>query len=199
MTDDIHALIRGFLQQRSVTSLEGPPLLAPESFTKAGVLPFIREKNSFRFYFMKPAGKVPELGEPLFQLCKGTRMQLIKDVGWRDIKEFSTLTGEKETLLETALREGIEELGLVLPNIETLFDLGGFEFTSATTGKNKYMWLFAAEMKNPGDFSTTASSTAECKWLWPQEFEVGGREDHRYIVHDIESRLSQYYKTRHAS
>jgi 8-oxo-dGTP pyrophosphatase MutT (NUDIX family) len=202
MTDDIHALIRSFLQQRNVITLEGPPSLLPESFTKAGVVPFMRGGNGFRFYVMKPAGKIPELGEPMFQVCKGTRMQFIKNAGWRDIKEFSTLTGEKESLGETALREGIEELGLVLSNIGTMFDLGGFEFSSATTGKHKYMWLFAAEMKTAEDFlpaDKIADTTGECQWLSTAEFETAGRKDHRYIVSDIESRLAQYYKARHAS
>lgn len=199
MTKDIHALIRAFLQQQRVIALEGLPSLPPESFSKAGVVPFIRENGSFSFYFMKPAGKVPALGDPSFQLCKGTRMQFIKGSGWRDIKEFSTLTGEKETLSETALREGMEELGLVLENIENLFDLGGFEFVSATTKKSKYMWLFAAEIKNPMNFTPVASSTAECKWLGKDDFDEQGREDHRYIVNDVESRLNTYYKQRHAS
>jgi 8-oxo-dGTP pyrophosphatase MutT (NUDIX family) len=202
MTEDIHALIRTFLQQQSVIPLEGPPLLPPESFTKAGVVPFVKDKDGLRFYFMKPAGKIPELGESLFQLCKGTRMQWMKNSGWRDIKEFSTLTGVKETLVETALREGVEELGLVLSNISALFDLGGFTFSSATTGKNKYMWLFAAEMKEDKNFlpdASVAHSTGARKWLRTAEFEIEGRRDHRYIVSDIESRLLQHYKKRHAS
>jgi len=196
MTDDIHALIRAFLQQQTIKSLIDRPSLPPESYTKAGVVPFIRENGDFRFYVMKPSGKIPELGEPLFQIGKGTRQHYVKNA-WRDIKEFSTITGEKETLAQTALRESVEELGIVFSNIAALFDMGGFEFSSATTGRAKHMWLFAAEVKNTEDFlsdAETAPTTGARKWLLASEFAVAGREDHRYIVEEIERRLRQHFQ-----
>jgi len=196
MTNDIHALIRAFLQQQTIRSLIDRPSLPPESYTKAGVVPFICENGDFRFYVMKPSGKIPELGEPLFQIGKGTRQQYIKS-SWRDIKEFSLATGEKETLAEAAIRESVEELGLVFSNIIALFDMGGFEFSSATTGRAKHMWLFAAEIKNAENFlsdAETAATTGARKWLLASEFAVAGRKDHRYIIEDIERRLRQHFQ-----
>ena len=96
-----------------------------------------------------------------------------------------------ESLAETALREGIEELGLRLKNIKQLLDVGPYRFSSATTGKSKEMWLFAAEMAS-GDFSAdVAPTTAERVWLSLEEFDIAGREDHRYILRDIESKLKE--------
>lgn len=98
-----------------------------------------------------------------------------------------------EFLAVTALREGIEELGLKLENIKQLYDVGAYDFSSATSGNAKQMWLFAAEM-SADDFSDdVADSTAGCGWLSLAEFDVAGREDHRYILRDIEKKLKQYY------
>lgn len=197
MVADIHAQIHSFLQQQTIKTLLLKDELPPtERFLKAGVVPFMRE-SPYRFYTMKPKSTISGLGEPPFQICKGTRMHLLPDVGWRDIKENKERAQQQETLLQTALREGIEELGLKLDNIRQLFDVGGYGFSSATTGRNKEMWLFAAEMKSESDFlpkAQIAPSTAECKWLSTQEFGVVGRDDHRYILKDIAAKLATYYK-----
>lgn len=197
MDTDIHALIRSFLQQQKIISLVEEYPLTPDSYTKAGVVPFQR-KQDFSYYVMKPRGEVPELGAPLYQLCKGTRQQLLEKKGWRDIRETQRDAGavDKETLAETALREGIEELGLKLQNIEQLFDLGGFEFSSATTGRSKFMWLFAALVKDADDFlpdAEVATTTETRRWLHATEFGVAGRQDHQYILTEIEAKLARHF------
>ena len=188
-------------------------------YTKAGVVPFLRDP--YRYYLMKPMAKNLELDAPEFQLCKGTRMMKIDDawvdipssfpsppVGEAGAKrrERGCLNegsskipplpqGEREVVLEslaaTALREGIEELGLKLKNIKELFDLGPYGFSSATTGKSKEMWLFAAEMAQDDFSDEVAETTADRTWLTMPEFNVAGREDHRYILRDIEKKLNQ--------
>jgi ADP-ribose pyrophosphatase YjhB (NUDIX family) len=198
MASDIHALIRAFLQQQNVVSLVELSPLVPDSYTKAGLVPFLNA-DGLSYYFMKPKSSMPERGEPPFQLCKGTRQHFQKGKGWRDIKESLVVRNilDKETLAETAIREGVEELGLELPNIVRLFDLGGFEFSSTTTGKKKYMWLFAAEIKDRECFMSAAQiadTTEARKWLPAEEFAVAGREDHRYIVEEMETRLRRYFK-----
>ncbi len=132
---DIHALIQEFLQQQTVVvppptggrlggGHDSPRILSPhpnpppagEGITKAGVVPFLRDP--YRYYLMKPVAKNPAPAAPKFQLCKGTRMMKV-DGKWQDIREGEE-AGEKETLAATALREGIEELGLRLQNIKQL-------------------------------------------------------------------------------
>jgi hypothetical protein len=185
---DIHALIQKFLQQQSNL----PPTVGGEGVTKAGVVPFVRDP--YRFYLMKPVAKQQNLGAPKFQLCKGTRMMKVDGV-WQDITPSLTLPptggGEIETLAQTALREGIEELGLILENIGRLFDMGAYDFSSATTGKGKTMWLFAAEMKSEEFSPEVAPTTADRGWLTLEEFNMVGREDHRYILEDIEKKLKE--------
>lgn len=195
MMSDNHALISTFLQQQVIASLliqeEGT-----ERFTKAGIVPFVRVTPR-QYYVMKPGSKIPSLGEPSFQLCKGTRMHYMPGVGWRDIRESQEAMPQKERLIETALREGIEELGLKLENIVRLLDVGPYGFSSATTGKSKAMWLFAAEIKAQQDFlpaHAIATSTADRAWVTLDRFNIVGRDDHRYILKDIESKLAMYYK-----
>jgi hypothetical protein len=198
MITDIHAAIDTFLQQNSVISLVGnPDGFSPDSYLKAGVVPFIRHEGGYRFYVMKPQGRIPALGHPPFQLCKGTRMQLTPNGGWQDMRENSDEDTIKETLVQTALREGIEELGLKLPNIAGLYDLGPYEFASATTGKSKRMWLFAAKIVDSNDMlpdEAVVETTDERQWLSANEFAVVGREDHRYILDDMEIRLGSLLK-----
>jgi hypothetical protein len=180
---DIHARIQQFLQQQTIRSLcEGGD---DQAYTKAGVVPFLR--NPYRYYLMKPVAKNPELGLPKFQLCKGTRMVKSGNT-WKDMRDGRE-AGVKETLAQTALREGIEELGINILNINELYDVGPYGFSSATTGKSKAMWLFAAEMASEDMPGEVALTTAECAWLTAAEFEVAGREDHRYILSDIEKKL----------
>lgn len=195
---DIHDAVTGFLQARSVTRLIGDPeVFSPHTYNKSGVVPFIRHEGGFRFYVMKPHFNIPELGPPPFQLCKGTRMQWELGLGWRDVKQGAALAEKHESLAETALREGAEELGLKLENIAGLYDLGPYEFASATTGKPKRMWLFAAKIIDSADMLSDAeveAHTSERQWLSASEFAVVGRSDHRYILDDIEVRLGEFLR-----
>jgi hypothetical protein len=194
MVTDIHARVRAFLQDESVETLTES--VDSDRYRKAGVIPYTREED-LRFYVMKPLGERPELGEPAFQLCKGTRMYHVPGVGWRDMRSEGNFNGEKETLAETALREGIEELGLKLENIHRLIDLGPYSFSSATTGRAKEMWLFAAEVKEMDDFASdgeVAFTTEARKWVSAADFAIVGRPDHHYILGDIAVKLTQHHK-----
>jgi len=197
MIENIHALISHFLQQQKTISLaNADQLAASERHTKAGVVPFMRTQPH-QFHFMKPGSKITGLTEATFQICKGTRMHFVPGTGWRDIRDSKNKMELKETLVQTALREGIEELGLKLGNIVKLIELGTYHFSSATTGKDKEMWLYAAEMVNQSNFlpdSEIASSTAAREWMTAAQFTSAGREDHRYILKDITSKLYEIYK-----
>lgn len=195
---DVHALIHAFLQQKTIDSLVSvPPELHDEQYTKAGVVPFVIEDGQFRFYFMKPVSKRPDRGEPNLQICKGTRMHQSANKGWVDMKEDKQNNGEQETLVVTAIREAIEELGLKLECIGRMMDVGPYRFSSEKTGNSKRMWLFALEMANTHDVlpaSQIEPSTAERGWLSLEEFAMVGRADHRYILRDIATKLAGHYK-----
>jgi hypothetical protein len=167
-----------------------------ENHNKAGVIPFMRGMPR-RHYMMRPASKIAGLGDAPFQICKGTRMHFSKEHGWHDIRKPADRLPKVETLLQTALREGIEEMGLKLSNVIRIIELGGYGFASVTTGRSKSMWLYAAEIKDEKDFlpaNEIASTTAECRWFELSEFTAIGREDHRYILSDIDAKLSLFYK-----
>lgn len=189
-----HAVIDAFLQQQTITRLwEDVQANTSYQYNKSGVVPFIVSGGTFLYYVTKPRGKAPGLGKASFQICKGTRQYKGKDGRWHDIRSEEAQHAEtKETLASTALREGNEELGLILDNIAALWDLGAFCFTSATTGKPKYMWLFAAKMHDKDRFLAdheVKESTQERCWVDLDEFAVVGRQDHVYILRQIEPRL----------
>lgn len=184
-----------------------PPISLPvwgeggaDTLSKAGLLPFLpaARPEDFRFCVMRPQGVFPSLGRPPLQICKGTRMRLVRKGSrqvWEDMR--GTAAGEVlavESLAETALREGEEEIGLNPEAIRKLFDLGTAGFVSATSGQKKAMRLFAAELAlsealPPGRLPP---STEEITWCTPAEFALTGREDHRPLLVQAAQRLCEY-------
>jgi hypothetical protein len=194
--DHSHALISAFLQQASISSMvsdDHRPIA--DRFTKAGVVPFVRGTPR-QYYFMKPNSTIEGLGEAPYQICKGTRMYYRAQQGWHDIRDPRERGERQEALLVTALREGIEELGLKLESITRIIEMGPYGFASATTGRSKEMWLFALEMQADGfgNASEVAASTASRAWMHSAQFTATGRDDHRPILRDIDDKLSLYYK-----
>lgn len=188
---ETHALIKDFLKNKQLVGLAGNrSLLPPERYTKAGVIPFYRDTQHIQYYVMKPRAERPDLPPPEFQICKGTRMQQGENNGpWVDMRSTDIADGNSEPLVMTGLREGMEELGLELGNITRLYEMGGYDFSSATTGKGKQVWLFAAEIKNRDDFRETEASTLARQWVSIADFAVVGRRDHRYIIEHIDNLL----------
>lgn len=218
---DIHALIHDFLQQQTVVSLVADTYGRQDAqFIKAGVVPFLRirggqqtdpalsashgagqkaapETYHYSYYVMKPVARHRGLAKPQFQLCKGTRMHYEPQSGWVDMRDGQTPNAKHESLAATALREGMEEVGLALENVAKLYDVGPYRFSSAKTGVERHMWLFAAEVKEGQRFAPTAAlaaTTDACNWLSLAEFTVVGRDDHLYILRDIEAKLKAHYK-----
>ena len=187
----VHARIQTFLQQRTAPSLQSSARTEPDAFyNKAGVIPYINSPER-RFLVMKPVAKHPHLPPPAYQLCKGTRMQCLP-TGWVDIAEGSAVLGIPETLLATALREGIEELGLTLEAITQLHDVGPYMFASTKVQNARHMWLFTAELSSENallPMEEVADSTAERSWMTAAEFAQQGRGDHTAILQDIAAKL----------
>ena len=175
--------IQAFLHERKLVTASAPAI------RKAGLVAFMREPLCY--YVMTPVANKPDLGLPEFQICKGTRMYKSDD-GWADMRGVVPDGALMETLPETALREGIEELGLKLSNIAALQALGEYSFTSATNRKEVALWLLAAEMQNEADFlppHAIAASTAERRWMTLAEFRKAGRPDHAHILGLAEERI----------
>lgn len=142
---------------------------------------------------MKPVAKHTHLAPPALQLCKGTRMQHWPGKGWRDVRDGMKPQHPLEPLVVTALREGIEELGVELSGIRALQDLGPYAFSSSVSSDAKFMWLYAAEMHSESALlpdTHVAATTAQRAWLDLKSFEAQGRADHVPILRDIASRLA---------
>jgi ADP-ribose pyrophosphatase YjhB (NUDIX family) len=185
---DRHEKTAAFIEKAPVISLCTAP--KADVFNKAGLVPHMQTAQGLAYYVMKPAAKRPDFPPPQFQLCKGTRMAQAADGKWHDIKEGATIA-HAEPLVQTALREGMEEVGLVLENIITLYDAGTHGFASATTGQKKEAWFFTALLRDGACFTTPDASTAECAWMTLDEFAIAGRPDHHYILSQIESLLKE--------
>lgn len=186
----VHARIQAFLQQQTIAPLRQAAHQPDPFYTKAGVVPYINGSER-RFLVMKPHAKHAHLPPPEWQLCKGTRMQYLPS-GWRDLAEGEPHTGTPETLAATALREGLEELGLLPESIEQLHDLGPYGFASAKSGSQRQMWLFAARMDDENallPMAELAATTAARSWMTAAEFARSGRGDHIPILTDIASLL----------
>jgi len=183
MTDEF-TLIQAFLSRMDMNLPQAPEI------RKAGIIPFMPGKPP-RYYVMTPVAAKPDLGLPDFQICKGTRMWKTEST-WQDMRGVVPEDAELESLAATALREGIEEVGLKLENIARMAPLGEYHFTSATNRKEVNLWLFAAEMKYEDNFlpqSAIAATTESCAWLTLEEFKKQGRPDHAHILSLIEERL----------
>lgn len=170
----------------------------PAAVIKVGILPFVQENmpsgESLKIMVMKPHAEKEILGSPKFQIAKGTRRINISG-RWCDMRADDLLYADEsfhEPLIETALREGREEIGLRPNNIKCLYDLGGFTFVSASKGTKKLMHLYAAEIIDTRNFGKFEETTSETRWMTAAEFDEKGREDHATIVNAAVGRLSNY-------
>ena len=187
---ELHARIQSYLQQQTVPTLHSVTPQPDHFYNKAGTIPYICGTQK-RFLVMKPVAKHAHLPPPQYQLCKGTRMHKL-ETGWHDLADGQQPSGIPETLLATALREGIEELGLIPEAIKVLYDVGPYAFASAKTQTPRYMWLFASELPNETELlpmPEVATTTAERRWMTLEEFSKAGREDHIDILCDIATKL----------
>ena len=154
---------------------------------KVGIVPFIINDGKIQIMAMKPIAENEKLGKPQFQIAKGTRRINING-NWCDMRADDLKFADEsfyESLLDTALREGQEEIGLKPKNIKKIYDLGDFVFISASKGTKSPLHLFAAEIIDINDFSEFEESTEETKWLSPEEFTQLSRSDHSLIMNEI--------------
>lgn len=165
--------------------------------SKVGIIPFaISEKGGVDFMLMKPRATMGHPGgEPSFQIAKGTRVASFGKKSW-DMgrqEEAAPHPPRVESYLETAIREGREELGLKASNIRRMFDMGVYSVNSETTGKSKEMHLFAAELKSGANFfSRPQPTTQEVRWFKQGEGGKLVKKSHMRILEDVSTKLDQW-------
>lgn len=120
---------------------------------RAGVIPYMIQEGALKMLFMKPAD--PKYGGDTFQIAKGKI-----DPG--------------EDAQQAALREGKEELGLFVGNIEKLESLGG-----PMLGRT---YFYVAEIKDETMFGDAHFETGETRWMSESEFMRVGRDLHKPVV-----------------
>ncbi len=169
---------------------------------KAGIIPFVCSdvNTPLRYYVLKPVPKRPDLGDPGYQLCKGTRLLYHND-SWKDMHEFKPVpeNAVQEPLIETAIREGIEELGIELENLAALYQLGLFSFVSEKTGRTKKVWLYACNIEEKKQFQPledVQEYTQDRKWCTLKEFATIGRPDHVTMLVHIDAMLRKHLKAK---
>jgi len=135
--------------------------MAKEKIYRSGVLPYIIIDGEIQILFMRPSD--PKFGGDSFQMAKGKHE-------------------EGESALETAMREGQEELGLFKDNIEQTYDLG------VMLGRTS---VFVAKIKDPNMFGDPHFETKETKWMTPDMFYKWGRRLHVPVVKAAVRRIEQ--------
>jgi 8-oxo-dGTP pyrophosphatase MutT (NUDIX family) len=172
---------------------------APDAkpLARAGVLPFCGMPR--QFLFMTPRHK-PGLTRPKDQIAKGGRLVRNAAGKWVDLDNRSaSLDGlELEPLVDTAMREGREELGLLPDNVLQLYEIGPVTFISEKKRQEARMHLFAAHVASREDFEDVLAQkkppVSRVRWLTPEEFRREGREDHVPIVKKAERLLQAWYE-----
>lgn len=163
--------------------------------SKAGILPVWWEKGEPRFFLMLPKSLKPELGPAEWQIAKGGRRVWRAGQGWVDTDTAGAAGESLEPVLEAALREGEEELGLKRDNIKRLWDAGVCAFTSAQSGTPKYMYLFVAGVKDPLDFLAPHqldAKTESVAWMGVRECAGAARADHFALLERIDHALGAF-------
>jgi 8-oxo-dGTP pyrophosphatase MutT (NUDIX family) len=183
-----------------------PDLQTQNTVNKAGIVPFVRgSAGEIQFYLMSPRASEKYSTPSKLQICKGTR-EYKKPVKSRalwvnyGIKDMGNVAPENlETLLVTALREGIEEVGLRISNISQIFEQGLVEFKSETSGEPKKLWLYLAEVQEKAAFDLPDeehANTGERRWVSLSADRELIREDYQEILQGIVQKLQEIGKNR---
>lgn len=129
--------------------------------TRAGIIPFYIHSNTVKMLFMIPAN--PKFGGSSPQCCKGK-------------------VEEGENLLQTAMREGYEELGLFEGNVKEIYPL------KTKVGTTHF---FIAHIKDPDLFGIPHFETGETVWLTYDQYMERGRYLHRPAVTEAYKKIQE--------
>lgn len=135
---------------------------------RAGLIPYFREKNGDIKYLMMVASN-PIFGGPRPMISKGK-------------------IEENENALECAVREAIEELGLVELNMKTTPFKIAEERVVLRSGMYDFT-LYAVELSNTWHFDPWCEETEFTEWHTLSSFKQHGRRDHIKFVEILEERV----------
>ena len=130
---------------------------------KAGIIPYRHDGNELRMMFMISSD--PKYGGPLPQISKGH------------------VDPTDESSMDTAIREGREELGLKLENTRyerhSVFNV----MKGVIKGEKESTFaLYAVEVKDEFNFDQPHFETASTVWMTARQFMANGREEHKELV-----------------
>jgi 8-oxo-dGTP pyrophosphatase MutT (NUDIX family) len=129
---------------------------------KAGIIPYVIENGKLLMMFMIPSD--PKYGGPRPQVAKGG-------------------IDEGEDVKSTAIREGIEELGLREDNIVNTQFVSKQQIT--TKSQSYAMTVFAAEVRDRKAFDKPHYETGKVLWLTTELYLQRGRRDQANFVKDL--------------
>ena len=135
------------------------------------------------FYFNHELGKYVYLFMISSDAAYGGDKPMISKGG----QEPPDQDGNQETILDTAIREAVEELGLRESNLDKIEV--PFYLTSQKIKKG-HLYVFAGKVKDPLAFDTPHYETAYTKWMTAEEFFKDGRQDHKVFIDLLERMLT---------
>lgn len=138
---------------------------------KAGLLPYLRTKDGLKLLFCLSSN--PAFGGDRFMISKGG-----VDPG--------------ETPRDAAIREAVEEMGLVQSNLAGPVQTGWSGILRSDVTSNQYqLSIFIVEVKDPNNFGPHDYEIAERRWMTPEEFYKVGRREHVPIVKTCVEKISE--------
>jgi 8-oxo-dGTP pyrophosphatase MutT (NUDIX family) len=144
------------------------PLTRWKDNNKAGIIPYYKEPDG-TYKFLMMVASDPRFGGFKPMISKGT----IED---------------GESILECAIREAVEEVGLVVDNCTNEpFEI--FNDYVSLRSVEYHMTIFAVEVASKQDFIETGRETKFTTWMSIEAFNDRGRKDHQPIVQKLYNTL----------
>lgn len=140
--------------------------LGYEKRARAGLLPYLRTADTIQYLMMVSSD--PKFGGPRPMISKGK-------------------IEPGEGVLDTAIREAEEELGLKRRNIRKIRDLAD-ERVVLHSGTYD-LTLFSCEVIDRYDFGKWCDETEYILWMTLDEFREHGRKDHVKYVEQLEAKV----------
>lgn len=140
--------------------------LGYEKRARAGLLPYLRTADTIQYLMMVSSD--PKFGGPRPMISKGK-------------------IEPGEGVLDTAIREAEEELGLKRSNIRKVRDLAD-ERVVLHSGTYD-LTLFSCEVIDRYDFGKWCDETEYILWMTLDEFREHGRKDHVKYVEQLEAKV----------
>ena len=140
--------------------------LGYEKRARAGLLPYLRTGDTIQYLMMVSSD--PKFGGPRPMISKGK-------------------IEPGEGVLDTAIREAEEELGLKRRNIQKVRDLAD-ERVVLHSGTYD-LTLFSCEVIDRYDFGKWCDETEYILWMTLDEFREHGRKDHVKYVEQLEAKV----------